>query len=92
LSASFWIGARLRWASATIRTIRERTVSAPTFSARTIREPVLLIVAPMTFSPALLFHGNRLAGNHRLVHVALPLDHLSVHRDFLSRPHPQNVV
>src|SRR5450759_1245884 len=30
-SASFWIGARLRWDSATILTICDRTVSAPTF-------------------------------------------------------------
>ncbi len=34
LSASFWIGARLRWASATMRTIRARRVSAPIFSER----------------------------------------------------------
>src|SRR5690606_24293625 len=29
-----WIGARLRWASATKPTIRDRSVAEPTFSAR----------------------------------------------------------
>ena len=50
-SASFWMGARLRCASATIATMRERRVSAPTFSARMTREPVPFTVAPTSRSP-----------------------------------------
>ncbi len=50
-SARRWIGARLRWASATIWTMRERSVSSPTFWASMTRPPVPLIVAPMTSSP-----------------------------------------
>ena len=46
-SARRWIGARLRWASATMRTIWESRVSAPTFSARMTNEPVLFS-APAT--------------------------------------------
>ncbi len=51
-SASFWIGARLRCASATIWTICASSVSEPTFSARMTKEPVPLTVAPITPSPA----------------------------------------
>ncbi len=61
LSASFWIGARLRWASATMRTIRARSISAPVFSARTMSEPVPFTVAPTTLAPGPLLDGNRLA-------------------------------
>ena len=39
-SASRWIGARLRCASATICTIRARTVSRPTLSARMTKAPL----------------------------------------------------
>ena len=51
LSASFWIGARERCASATICTIRASTVSLPTRSARMTKLPVVLTVAPVTLSP-----------------------------------------
>ncbi len=51
LSASFWIGARLRCASATIATMRASSVSEPTRSARITSEPVPLTVAPTTFEP-----------------------------------------
>src|SRR4030042_1296380 len=51
MSASFWMGARLRWASATICTIRARSVSAPTRSARITSPPVPFTVAPVTRSP-----------------------------------------
>ena len=50
-SASLWIGARLRCASATIATMRDSKVSAPTFSARMTKPPVPLMVAPTTRSP-----------------------------------------
>jgi hypothetical protein len=57
VSATFWIGARLRWASATMPMIRERTVSFPTLSATIRNEPVWLSVPPMTASPACFSTG-----------------------------------
>ena len=51
LSASFWIGARDRWAAATMRTICDSIVSLPTRSARINMLPVPLTVAPVTLSP-----------------------------------------
>jgi hypothetical protein len=56
-SASRWIGARVRWASATMRTIWARRVSAPTRSARMTRPPVPLRVPPVTGSPAAFSTG-----------------------------------
>ena len=50
-SASFWIGARERWASETMRTICDSMVSRPTRSARMTRPPVPLTVAPVTLAP-----------------------------------------
>ena len=57
LSASFWIGARERWALATISTIWASMVSAPTRLASITREPVPLMVAPVTASPATFSTG-----------------------------------
>ena len=51
------MGARLRCASATIWTICESRVSAPTRSARMISDPVPFTVAPMTLSPAAFSTG-----------------------------------
>ncbi len=56
-SAIRWIGARLRWASATICTMRDRSVSAPTLSARITNEPVWLIEPAMTLEPVSLVTG-----------------------------------
>ena len=56
-SASFWIGARLRCASATIWTIRASSVSAPTRSAFRMKEPVPFTVAPTTRSPGFFSTG-----------------------------------
>ena len=56
-SASRWIGARVRWASPTIRTICASTVSLPTRSARITKLPVPLMVAPVTRRPASLTTG-----------------------------------
>ena len=56
-SASRWIGARLRCASATICTIFESMVSAPTCVARMVKLPVWLTVPPITGSPALFLTG-----------------------------------
>ena len=50
-SARRWIGARLRCASATIRTICESTVSSPTFVATMMKPPVPFTVPPITVSP-----------------------------------------
>ena len=57
LSASRWIGARLRWAWATIWTICASRVSAPTLSARITNEPVLLSEPATTLSPTPLVTG-----------------------------------
>ena len=46
------MGARLLWASATSWTIRARSVSFPTFSARITKPPVPLSVEPVTRDPA----------------------------------------
>ena len=57
VSASLWIGARLRWAWATIWTIRDNRVSAPTLSARITNEPVLFSDPPTTLAPGSLVTG-----------------------------------
>ncbi len=57
VSASAWIGARERCASATICTIRARSVSLPTRSARMTKLPVVLRVAPVTWAPAAFSTG-----------------------------------
>ena len=56
-SAIRWIGARERWASATMATMRASIVSRPTFSAVTTRAPVWFRVPPMTVSPGVLVTG-----------------------------------
>ena len=58
LSASPWIGARLRWASATMFTICPSSVSLPTRSARMTKLPVPLTVPPVTLSPAVFSTGS----------------------------------
>ncbi len=50
-SATAWIGARLRCASATILTIRARTVSDPTARASITSAPVPFTVPPVTLAP-----------------------------------------
>ena len=56
-SASLWMGARLRWACATICTICASTVSRPTLSARMTKPPDWFMVPPITLSPTLLVTG-----------------------------------
>ena len=56
-SARPWIGARERRAPATISTICASTVSAPTCVARIESVPFLLIVPPVTRSPAVFSTG-----------------------------------
>src|SRR5438128_906441 len=50
-SARRWMGARLRCASLTMRTICARSVSLPTRSVRTTQPPVPFTVPPVTGSP-----------------------------------------
>ncbi len=50
-------GARLRWALATISTMRASTVSSPTLSAVTVSAPLWLTVPPITLSPGSLVTG-----------------------------------
>ena len=57
LSARPWIGARLRCACATICTMRDSMVSAPTCSARITRAPVPLMVPPISRWPAAFSTG-----------------------------------
>ena len=57
MSASRWIGARDACACRTIVMIWASRVSAPTLSARTRSDPVVLTVAPITASPARLATG-----------------------------------
>ena len=52
-----WIGARLRCASPTMRTIRASRVSAADRSARMTRLPVPLTVPPVTLSPGCFSTG-----------------------------------
>ena len=56
-SARRWMGARLRCASATILTMRDNTVSEPTFSAVITSDPVPLMVPPMTLAPGAFATG-----------------------------------
>src|ERR1041384_3710191 len=56
-SASRWIGAFDACACRTIVTICASMVSAPTLSARTRSDPVVLMVAPITGSPERLVTG-----------------------------------
>ena len=91
-SAMRWMGARLRCAAATMWTICESRVSAPTFSARITKPPVWFSVPAVTLEPDGLRHRNRLAGDHRLVDVALALGQLAVDRHLLAGPHAQQVA
>ncbi len=91
-SASRWIGARVRCASPTIRTICASTVSLPTRSARMTKLPVPLMVAPVTRCPGFLDDGHRLSREHRFVDDAAALDDEPVGRDLLARPDAQAIA
>ena len=56
-SAIHWVDPRLRYALATISTICDSTMLAPTLSVRMIREPFLLSVLPVTLSPSTFSTG-----------------------------------
>src|SRR3989338_1988421 len=57
LSANFWIGARLPWASSTILIMWARSVSEPIFFASNIKLPVVLMVPATTPSHAFFSTG-----------------------------------
>ena len=56
-SASRWMGARDRCASATIRTICDSIVSRPTLPASMTKPPVWFIVPPMSLAPTCFVTG-----------------------------------
>ena len=56
-SARFWMGARVRWASATMRTICASSVSLPTRRASMTNVPVPFTVPPVTVAPTLFSTG-----------------------------------
>ena len=91
-SARRWIGALLPCACCTRRMIRESTVSLPTPSTRNRSAPFRLSVAPTTWSPDALAHRHRLAGEHRLVHVARAVEDDAVGRHGLAGPHDHFVT
>ena len=57
MSASPWIGARLRCASATMATMRASMVSLPTLRASMTKLPLLLSVPPVTWVPGVFSTG-----------------------------------
>ena len=91
-SASRWIGARERCASATICTICASMVSRPTFSARMTKPPLWLMRAADHLGAGLLGHRHRFAGHHRFVERGAALDHLAVDRHLLAGAHAQAVA
>jgi len=84
------MGARLRWASATIWTIRDSMVSEPTLSARITIPPVPLIVPPITVAPGPSRPAS-IAGHHRFVDGALTLQHDAVDRHGVAGADPQSI-
>ena len=92
VSASAWIGARERCASATMWTIcASKRVAADPLGAHDER-PGAVDGAAGDLVARPLFDRQRLAGQHRLVDVAGAVEHDAVDRDFFARPHPQPVA
>ena len=91
-SASFWTGARLRCASATIATMRASSVSAPTFSALDHQRAGGVHRGADHTVAGILFDRDRLAGDHRFVHGAHAVDDDTVNRHLLSRSHAQAIA
>ena len=86
------MGARLRCASLTMRTICASSVSLPTRSARMTKLPVPLTVPPVTLIAGRLLDRHRLARNHGFIDRARSFEHHAIHRNFLARPHAQTVA
>ena len=81
LSASFWLGARLPWASLTRLIILERLVSEPTFSALNVKLPIWLTVPEKTLLPAFFSTG-----------TLSPVRELSSIKDSPSRTVPSTAI
>jgi hypothetical protein len=79
------IGARLRWASLTMRTICASRVSLLTRSARIMNSPVPLMVAPIRRSPGFFFNRG-LARRQPSIRQLSWSPPLRFHRLGLSRP------
>ena len=91
-SAMRWIGARERWASATICTIRASIVSRPILSARMTSEPGLVHGAADDGVAGRLGDRHRLAGHQRLVQRGAAVLDGAVDRDRLAGADPQPVA
>ena len=91
-SASRWIGARLRCACATMRTICASMVSRPIFWARMRKLPDWFIVPPDDAGAGFLGGRHRFTGNHRLIERAAPLEDLPVDGYGFTRTHAQQVA
>ena len=57
-----------------------------------MNDPVPLTVAPITRSFAPFLDWNRLAGHHRLIDGAFPLDHNAIDRDLLAGTHSKPIA
>ena len=91
-SASRWIGARERCASATICTIcAEHGVAADLVGAHDERAGLVERAADHLVA-GLLGDRHRLAGHHRFVERRAAFDHLAVDRHLLAGPHAQPVA
>ncbi len=90
-SASFWIGAREREASATmLHDLREQRVAAHPFGAH--HETAGLVDRRAGDLAARGFlDRNRLAGHHRFVDARCAFEHDAVNGDFGARPHAQSI-
>ena len=91
-SASRWIGARLRCASATICTMRASIVSAPILSARITRLPVPLMVPPISLAPGAFSTGIDSPVTIDSSTALLPSMHDAVHRHAVAGPHAQAIA
>jgi len=83
-SARFWMSGWRDWASLTVWTICWSAVSAPTFVASTTRDTVLVNGGPDDLVALTFLDGDGLAGDHRLVNSALPVDDDAVGRDLFA--------
>ena len=92
VSASRWIGARLRCASATICAICDSSVSAPTFSASHDEAAAAVQRAADHLVAGILFDRQGFAGHHRLVDGAAALQHDPVDRQLFAGTHAQAVA
>jgi hypothetical protein len=87
-----WMGARERWASATMLTMRASMVSRPTALARTRSVPVELMGAADGVVPGILRDGHGLARDEGLVDGGLSVFDEPVDGDLLARAHTEQVT